>query len=171
MAGYLCSVCGLVSVAVNGCGCLPALPALPDYSGLAPADVGRAVLLDVMARTDHVWSVRLEDLEFADHYSVSVIGGLGGREADPIVLRRVADARGAIMRAIDVKRSAARAEAKRARAALEGAASAGSGGSGGGGGARVLRPVGPSTRPPGGVGALPAPVADDAVSSASSWSF
>ena len=147
MSGYLCSVCGLHSMTVNACGCLPELPELPAFTG-TPGEVGRAVLLYVMASTDRVWSVALADLELADHYSVSVIGGMGGRAADPVVLRLVETARGAIMRAIDVKRSAAREDAKRARAAL----AAPGAGTGGGGGARVLRPVAPDTRPPGGVG-------------------
>lgn len=167
MAGYLCSVCGLHSATVNGCGCLPALEPLPDFSGIEPGELGRVVLLFVMSCPDRVWSCDLAELEQADHYGVSVIGGLGGRAADAVVLRHVTDARGRIARAIDVKRSAAREADKRARAALAGeTATAGTGG--GSGGARVLRPVPPDTRPPGGVGvAIEAPAARAAVG----WDF
>lgn len=166
MAGYLCSVCGLTSLQVNACGCLPALLPLRDFAGLSPMEIGRQVLLLVMDCRDHVWGIRVDDLELADHYSIHVIGGLGGRAADPVVLGAVSDARGVIVRALEVKRSAARAEEKRARAALAGEVlAAGSGG--GGGGARVLRPVPPDTRPPGGVGvAIEAPAAR-----AAGWDF
>jgi hypothetical protein len=168
MGGYLCSVCGLPAAVFNGCGCLPALEPLPEFSG-DPGEVGRAVLLFVLEFPGRVWSVDLASLEYADHYGVSVIGGLGGRAADPVVLRHVADARGAIARAIEVKRSYLREETRRARAALASeTATAGTGG--GGGGARVLRPVPPDTRPPGGVGvALGAPAAAPAVSVG--WDF
>lgn len=165
-AGWVCSVCGLPSITINACGCLPALAPLPEFSG-DPGEVGRAVLLFVMEFPERVYSVDLVSLEFADHYGVSVIGGLGGRDADPVVLRHVSDARGLIARAIEVKRSAAREADKRARAALAGeTATAGTGG--GSDGARVLRPVPPDTRPPGGVGvAIEAPAARAAVG----WDF
>ena len=117
MAGYLCSVCGLHSATVNGCGCLPALEPLPDFSGIEPGELGRVVLLFVMSAPDRVFSCDLAELEQADHYGVSVIGGLGGRAADAVVLRHVTDARGRIARAIDVKRSYAAEEIRRARAA------------------------------------------------------
>jgi len=176
MAGYLCSVCGLASVAVNGCGCLPALEPLPDFGELQGPDLGHAVIALVMASPDRVWACELAELEAADHYGVSVVASLGGRAADPIVLRAVTDARGRIARAIDVKRSYQRAEERRARAALaEGAAPAadsgpGAGGGGRGGGARVLRPVSPDTRPPGGVGVvLEAPTA--ARAAVGGWDF
>lgn len=160
MAGYLCSVCGLHSATVNGCGCLPALEPLPDFSGIEPGELGRVVLLFVMSCPDRVWSCDLAELEQADHYGVSVIGGLGGRAADAVVLRHVTDARGRIARAIDVKRSYAAEETRRARAALQAGETATAGTGGGGGGARVLRPVAPNNRPPGGVGvALGAPAA------------
>lgn len=164
MAGYLCSVCGLHSATVNGCGCLPALEPLPDFSGIEPGELGRVVLLFVMSAPDRVFSCDLAELEQADHYGVSVIGGLGGRAADAVVLRHVTDARGLIARAIDVKRSYLRDETRRARAALQAgdtAPAAPGGGLGGrSGGARVLRPVVPNNRPPGGVGvALGAPAA------------
>lgn len=160
MAGYLCSVCGLHSATVNGCGCLPALEPLPDFSGIEPGELGRVVLLFVMSCPDRVFSCDLAELEQADHYGVSVIGGLGGRAADAVVLRHVTDARGRIARAIDVKRSYAAEETRRARAALQAGETATAGTGGGGGGARVLRPVAPNNRPPGGVGvALGAPAA------------
>lgn len=160
MAGYLCSVCGLPSATVNGCGCLPALEPLPDFSGIEPGELGRVVLLFVMSCPDRVWSCDLAELEQADHYGVSVIGGLGGRAADAVVLRHVTDARGRIARAIEVKRSYQREETRRARAALQAGETATAGTGGGGGGARVLRPVVPNNRPPGGVGvALGAPAA------------
>lgn len=164
-AGFVCSVCGLPSVEFNGCGCLPALPELPVFEG-GPVDVGRAVLLYVLEFPDRVFSVDLASLEYADHYGVSVIGSLGGRAADPVVLRRVSEARGSIARAIEVKRSYAREETRRARAALAGEVPA-AGSGGGGGGARVLRPVAPDTRPPGGVGvAIEVPAAR-----AAGWDF
>ncbi|MDQ5980564.1 MAG: hypothetical protein QG602_3541 [Verrucomicrobiota bacterium] len=170
MAGYLCSVCGLHSATVNGCGCLPALEPLPDFSGIEPGELGRVVLLFVMSAPDRVFSCDLAELEQADHYGVSVIGGLGGRAADAVVLRHVTDARGRIARAIDVKRSYAAEETRRARAALQAGETATAGTGGGGGGARVLRPVAPNNRPPGGVGvALGAPAAAPAVSVG--WDF
>lgn len=170
MAGYLCSVCGLPSATVNGCGCLPALEPLPDFSGIEPGELGRVVLLFVMSAPDRVFSCDLAELEQADHYGVSVIGGLGGRAADAVVLRHVTDARGRIARAIDVKRSYAAEETRRARAALQAGETATAGTGGGGGGARVLRPVAPNNRPPGGVGvALGAPAAAPAVSVG--WDF
>ena len=170
MAGYLCSVCGLHSATVNGCGCLPALEPLPDFSGIEPGELGRVVLLFVMSAPDRVFSCDLAELEQADHYGVSVIGGLGGRAADAVVLRHVTDARGRIARAIDVKRSYAAEETRRARAALQAGETATAGTGGGGGGARVLRPVVPNNRPPGGVGvALGAPAAAPAVSVG--WDF
>lgn len=169
MAGYLCSVCGLHSATVNGCGCLPALEPLPEFEG-DPGEVGRAVLLFVLEFPDRVWSVDLASLEYADHYGVSVIGGLGGRAADPVVLRHVANARGLIARAIDVKRSYQREETRRARAALVAgqSAPAAPGGDPGGrsGGSRVLRPVAPNNRPPGGVG-----VALDVPAVSVGWDF
>lgn len=169
MAGFLCSVCGLASVEFNGCGCLPALEPLPEFEG-DPGEVGRAVLLFVMSCPERVFSCELAALEQADHYGVSVIGGLGGRDADAVVLRAVTDARGRIARAIDVKRSYAAEETRRARAALQAGETATAGTGGGGGGARVLRPVAPHNRPPGGVGvALGAPAAAPAVSVG--WDF
>lgn len=166
MAGYRCSVCGVAALEVNACGCLPALEPLPEFGGLDGAELGRVVLLFVMS-SGREYACSLAELEAADHYGVSVVGGLGGRAADPRVLDAVTDARGRIARAIDVKRSYQRAEEQRARAALADAPATTSTGSGSGG-ARVLRPVPPDTRPPGGVGAV---VQAPAARSVGGWDF
>ena len=146
----------------------PVVAIPPVLDGLGPVEVGRVVLLWVMANPDRVFAFDLLPLEAADHYGVSVIGGMGGRAADPVVLRHVQDTRGIIARAIVTVRAredARRRELWRAFAEGDGASTGGDGGAAGGrGGSRVPVVKPPSTRPPGGVGvALPASV--------SGWSF
>ena len=146
----------------------PVVAIPPVLDGLGPVEVGRVVLLWVMSNPDRVFAFDLLPLEAADHYGVSVIGSLGGRAADPVVLRHVQDARGIIARAIVTVRAredARRRELARAFAEGDGASTGGDGGAAGG---RVDGGVTTGTRepprPPGGVGvALPAPV--------SGWSF